>query len=147
MVASFTNSASMARHTRRLQIPKVGASCANYARRDLCGGHLAIYIPTAVSKSWCHVSGIIFAHEKLFANNWYSIHGCDVKYSDFSAPGKKYQNKNNANNNTESMSPHDFSILSKWAFCHHIISIFSKAPFYWIFKRLHDRTSKAVIAI
>src|ERR1700686_717497 len=39
---------SLAERTLRRQIPKVGARCVNHARRDLCGGHPAMDVPTAI---------------------------------------------------------------------------------------------------
>src|SRR6266436_5054753 len=39
---------SLAERTLRRQIPKVGARCVKYARRDLCGGCSVMSIPTAI---------------------------------------------------------------------------------------------------
>ena len=41
---------SLAERTLRRQIPKVGARCVNHARRDLCGGHPAMDVPTAIAR-------------------------------------------------------------------------------------------------
>jgi hypothetical protein len=40
---------SLAERTLRRQIPKVGARCVKYARRDLCGGCSVMSIPTAIA--------------------------------------------------------------------------------------------------
>src|ERR1700730_14488059 len=40
---------SLAERTLRREIPKVGARCVNHARRDLCGGHLVMGVPTAIA--------------------------------------------------------------------------------------------------
>jgi hypothetical protein len=41
----------MAKRSLRRQTPKVGAECLNQARSDLCGGHGATCVPTAIFRS------------------------------------------------------------------------------------------------
>ena len=48
MVASTPYPSSMAWHSLHRQIPEVGARCVNCARRDLCGGHSVMGVPTAI---------------------------------------------------------------------------------------------------
>ena len=48
LVACPVHPSSMARCSLRRQLPKVGARCVNYARRDLCGGRSAMGVSTAI---------------------------------------------------------------------------------------------------
>jgi hypothetical protein len=52
----------VARQTLRRQTPKVGAECPNWARSDLCGGRLAMGVPTAIrARHLAHKIGL-FEH-------------------------------------------------------------------------------------
>ena len=68
MVATTPCPSSMAWNSLRRQLPKVGARCVNYARRDLCGGLSVMGVPTAIGflKSDFQISSTIdyYALEK-----------------------------------------------------------------------------------
>ena len=43
-------------------LPKVGARCVNHARRDLCGGHPAMDVPTAIGTRYNFVRFVRSGH-------------------------------------------------------------------------------------